>query len=67
MPRLVIYREGEASRVFELAGNRPLSIGSEIQHTDTDNPSISRLHAVVRISPTDSGKLSTAAALTELK
>ena len=52
MPRLVIYREGEASRVFELAGNRPLSIGrAKSSNLVLDDPSISRLHAVVRTSP----------------
>jgi len=52
MPRLVIYREGEASRVLELAGNRPLSIGrAKSSNLVLDHPSISRLHAVVRSSP----------------
>jgi len=52
MPRLVIYREGEAPRVFELAGNRPLSIGrAKSSNLVLDDPSISRLHAVVRSSP----------------
>ena len=52
MPRLVIYRDGEASRVFELAGNRPLSIGrAKSSNLILDDPSISRLHAVVRTSP----------------
>ena len=52
MPRLVIYREGEASRVFELTGNRPLSIGrAKSSNLILDDPSISRSHAVVRASP----------------
>jgi adenylate cyclase len=52
MPRLVIYRDGEGSRVFELAGNRPLSIGrAKSSSLMLDDPSISRLHAVVHASP----------------
>jgi adenylate cyclase len=52
MPRFVIYRPGEDSRVFELSGDRPISIGrakSSILMLDDTN--ISRLHAVVLRTP----------------
>ena len=49
MPRIVIHRSGESSRVFELAGERPVSIGrAKASNVMLDDPSVSRLHAVVR-------------------
>jgi adenylate cyclase len=52
MPRFLIHRSGEDSRVFELPGNRPISIGrAKSSSLVLDNASISRLHAVVRATP----------------
>ncbi|HXW61646.1 MAG TPA: FHA domain-containing protein [Candidatus Acidoferrales bacterium] len=52
MPRFLIYHPGEDARVFELLGDRPISIGrAKASSLVLDNPSISRLHAVVRSSP----------------
>ncbi len=52
MPRLLIHHAGEGSRVFELFGDRPISIGRAKSSTVIlDDPSISRLHAVVRATP----------------
>jgi adenylate cyclase len=51
MPRFVIDGPGEGSRVFELCGNRPVSIGrAKSSNIVLENASISRLHAVVRVS-----------------
>ncbi|HXX46110.1 MAG TPA: FHA domain-containing protein [Candidatus Acidoferrales bacterium] len=49
MPRFLIYHPGEDTRVFELIGDRPISIGrAKSSNLVLDNASISRLHAVVR-------------------
>lgn len=49
MPRLVIQRTGEPQRVFELSGDRPISIGRAKSSTVMlDDASVSRLHAVLR-------------------
>ena len=52
MPRFLIYHPGEDARVFELIGDRPISIGRAKSSTLVlDNSSISRLHAIVRSTP----------------
>lgn len=52
MPRLVIHLPGQSSRVFELIGDRPISIGRAKSSTlILDDQSVSRLHAVVRAAP----------------
>ncbi|MHB8755568.1 MAG: GAF domain-containing protein [Candidatus Acidiferrales bacterium] len=49
MPRIVIHRSGEDSRIFELNGDRPVSIGrAKSSNVALDDPSVSRLHAVLR-------------------
>jgi hypothetical protein len=49
MPRLVINRTGDAPRVFELSGDRPISIGrAKSSNLVLDDASVSRLHAVLR-------------------
>ena len=49
MPRLLIQHGGENSRVFELLGDRPISIGRAKSSTIVlDDTSVSRLHAIVR-------------------
>jgi adenylate cyclase len=51
MPRFVIDGPGENSRVFELSGNRPVSIGrAKSSNIVLEHESISRLHAVVRLA-----------------
>jgi hypothetical protein len=48
MPRLVINHPGEPSRVFELLGDRPVSIGRAKSSTVVlDCEGVSRLHAIV--------------------
>lgn len=52
MPRLVIHHSDRHSQVLELAGERPLSIGrAKSSDLVLDDPSVSRLHAVVRVNP----------------
>ncbi len=52
MPRLLIYDSDGSSRVFELLGDRPISIGrAKSSNLVLDDPSVSRLHAVVRSTP----------------
>jgi adenylate cyclase len=52
MPRFVIDRGGEGPRVFELIGDRPVSIGRmKSSNLMLDDPSVSRLHAIVRATP----------------
>jgi adenylate cyclase len=52
MPRFVIHRPGEDSRVFELTGDRPISIGrAKSSNLMLDDTNISRLHAVVLRTP----------------
>lgn len=49
MPRLIVRRSGENSRVLELVGDRPFSIGrAKSCNLVLDDESVSRLHAVVR-------------------
>jgi FHA domain/GAF domain len=49
MPRFLIYHSAEDTRIFELLGDRPISIGRAKSSTlILDNDSVSRLHAVVR-------------------
>lgn len=48
MPRLVINRTGESPRVFELSGDRPVSIGrAKSNNIVLDHGSVSRFHAVL--------------------
>jgi FHA domain/GAF domain len=50
--RFLIYHPGEDARVFELIGDRPISIGRAKSSTlILDNSSISRRHAIVRSTP----------------
>jgi hypothetical protein len=52
MPRLVIRRPGQGARVFELFGDRPVSIGRAKSSTLVlDHDSVSRQHALVRATP----------------
>ncbi|MGC2421746.1 MAG: FHA domain-containing protein [Candidatus Acidiferrales bacterium] len=52
MPRFVINHALEGSRVFELQGQRPLTIGrAKSSNLVLDHESVSRLHAVVRPTP----------------
>ncbi len=52
MPRLVIQHAGESTRVFELIGDRPLTIGrAKSSNLVLDHPSVSRTHAIVRSTP----------------
>lgn len=49
MPRIVIHHGSKGARVFELTGDRPVSIGrAKSSSVALDDPSVSRLHAVVR-------------------
>lgn len=49
VPRLVIHHAGQDSRVLELSGDRPVSLGRAKSSTLVLNdPSVSRLHAIVR-------------------
>jgi hypothetical protein len=58
MPRLLIQRPGQASSVFELTGERPVSIGRAKSSTLVlDDASISRLHAVIRANPDGSWQI----------
>jgi len=52
MPRIVVHDPNGGSRVFELLGDRPISIGrAKSSNLVLDDPSVSRLHAVVRSTP----------------
>ncbi|HEV3374339.1 MAG TPA: FHA domain-containing protein [Candidatus Acidoferrum sp.] len=52
MPRFVIRRPGEGAHVFELLGERPVSIGRAKSNTLVlDHGSVSRQHALVRATP----------------
>ncbi len=52
MPRLLINNIGEDARVFELLGDRPVSIGrAKSSSLVLDNQSVSRLHAIVHETP----------------
>jgi GAF domain/FHA domain len=49
VPRFLVHHAGEGPRVFELSSGRPVSIGrAKSSSLVLDNPSVSRLHAVVR-------------------
>lgn len=49
MPRFLIHHAGENTRVFEILGDRPISIGRAKSSTLVlDSASVSRQHAVVR-------------------
>ncbi len=48
MPRFLIHHSGEDTRVFEITGDRPISIGrAKSSNLVLDDPSVSRQHAVV--------------------
>jgi len=52
MPRFLIHHPSEGSHVFELLGDRPVSVGrAKSSNLVLDNPSVSRQHAVVRSTP----------------
>ncbi len=52
MPRFMVHHPREGSRVFELLGDRPVSIGrAKSCGLMLDSESISRSHAVVRATP----------------
>ena len=52
MPRFLIHHAGESPRVFELVGERPVSVGRAKACTIVlDNFSVSRQHAIVRSTP----------------
>src|SRR5271163_3788488 len=52
MPRFLVHHPREGSRVFELPGERPVSIGrAKSAGLVLDNDSVSRSHAVVRATP----------------
>jgi hypothetical protein len=49
MPRLVVTHSDRPSQVFELSGDRPISIGrAKSSDLVLDEPGVSRLHGVVR-------------------
>ncbi|HVB88468.1 MAG TPA: FHA domain-containing protein [Candidatus Dormibacteraeota bacterium] len=49
MPRFLIHHAGENTRVFEILGDRPISIGrAKSSNLILDDASVSRQHAVVR-------------------
>jgi pSer/pThr/pTyr-binding forkhead associated (FHA) protein len=49
MPRLVIHDSEHGTRVFEIGGDRPLSIGrAKSSDLMLDDASVSRMHAVIR-------------------
>jgi adenylate cyclase len=52
MPRFVIERAGEGSRVFELLGDRPIAIGrAKSSSLLLDDASVSRQHALLCATP----------------
>jgi len=52
MPRLVVQHAGQTSTVYELLGDRPITVGRAKSSTLVlDDPSVSRLHAIVRANP----------------
>jgi hypothetical protein len=52
MPRFLVYHPSEDTRIFELTGGRPISIGrAKSSSLILDNASVSRLHAVLRTTP----------------
>jgi pSer/pThr/pTyr-binding forkhead associated (FHA) protein len=58
MPRLSIQHTEGNPRVFELIGERPISIGrAKSSMLVLDDPSVSRLHAVIRANPDGSWQI----------
>lgn len=58
MPRLVVQQAGHSSTVYELIGDRPISVGRAKSSTLVlDDPSVSRLHAIVRTNPDGSWQI----------
>ena len=52
MPRLLIHLAGQSTRIYELIGDRPISIGRAKSSTlMLEDQSVSRLHAIVRANP----------------
>ena len=52
MPRLVIHQHGQNSQVFELSGDRPISIGrAKSSDLVLEDPAVSRVHGVIRSNP----------------
>src|SRR5580698_10462023 len=52
MPRLVIHQDGQNSQVFELNGDRPMTIGrAKSSDLVLEDPAVSRLHGIVRSNP----------------
>jgi pSer/pThr/pTyr-binding forkhead associated (FHA) protein len=65
MPRFVIRRPGEGAHVFELLGERPISIGRAKSSTLVlDHGSVSRQHASFRLRLKAAGRLLTVIART---
>jgi hypothetical protein len=51
MPRLLVHHADRHSQVFELIGDRPLSIGrAKSSDLVLDDPGVSRLHSVIRVN-----------------
>ncbi len=58
MPRLMIQHTGEKPRVFELVAGRPISVGrAKSSSLALDDPSVSRLHAILRSNPDGSWQI----------
>jgi len=58
MPRLFIEHAGESARIFELTTARPISVGrAKSSGLMLDDPSVSRLHAVLRSNPDGSWQI----------
>jgi hypothetical protein len=52
MPRLVVHHEGQNSQVFELSGDRPVSIGrAKSSDLVLEDPAVSRVHGILRSNP----------------
>ncbi|MFZ0333223.1 MAG: FHA domain-containing protein [Candidatus Acidiferrales bacterium] len=51
MPRIVIHDKEHEARVFEITGDRPVSIGrAKSSDVMLDDASVSRIHAVIRVT-----------------
>jgi predicted component of type VI protein secretion system len=51
MPRIVIHDKEREARVFEITGDRPVSIGrAKSSDVMLDDASVSRIHAVIRVT-----------------
>ena len=58
MPRLLVEHAGESARVFELVAGRPIAVGrAKSSGLMLDDPSVSRLHAVLRSNPDGSWQI----------